>query len=152
MTTAIKELDPGLVGRRLPGDLTTITPHQSAIADHALHASSDADAGEFAHSIWFLVIALRGMGISVDELCALADKKDTDTLLFGTCGIDQAYPLTVGHTYRTTATIDSVDRRTTRDGSILDSLTVTVTVFDTEDPTSIACAVTSVYLFKRGRD
>lgn len=152
MTTAVKELDPDLVGRQLPGDITTISRHQSAITDHALHAASDPDAGEHAHSIWFLVIALRGMGISVDELCALADKRDTDTLLFGTCGIDQIQPLTVGHTYRTTASIDSIDRRITRDGSILDSLAVTVTLFDTATPTEAVGAVTSVYLFKRGQN
>ncbi|BAH52911.1 hypothetical protein [Rhodococcus opacus] len=152
MTTAVKELDPGLIGRQLPGDTTTISRHQSAITDHALHAAADRDSGESAHSIWFLVIALRGMGISVDELCALADKRDTDTLLFGTCGIDQIQPLAVGHTYRTTASIDSIDRRTTRDGSILDSLTVTVTLFDTAAPTDPVGAVTSVYLFKRGQN
>ncbi|MGW0021450.1 hypothetical protein ACWDUD_24300 [Rhodococcus sp. NPDC003382] len=152
MTTAVKELDPGLVGRQLPGDTTTISHHQSAITDHALHAASDPDAGEHAHSIWFLIIALRGMGISVDELCALADKREGDTLLFGTCGIDQVQPLSVGHTYRTTASIDSVSRRTTRDGSVLDSLTVTVTLFDTTAPAGPVGAVTSVYLFKRGQN
>ncbi|WP_350246585.1 hypothetical protein RBB84_19645 [Rhodococcus sp. D-6] len=152
MTTAVKELDPRLVGRQLPGDLTTITRHQSAITDNALHAASDPDAAAHAHSIWFLIIALRGMGISVDELCALADKRDTDTLLFGTCGIDQIEPLAVGHTYRTTASIDHIDRRTIRDGSILDSLTVTVTLFDTAGPDEAVGAVTSVYLFKRGQN
>ncbi|WP_342661777.1 hypothetical protein Rruber_05617 (plasmid) [Rhodococcus ruber] len=152
MTTAVKELDPDLIGRQLPGDLTTISRHQSAITDHALHASTDPDVGESAHSIWFLIIALRGMGISVDELCALANKSESDTLLFGTCGIDQFQPLTVGHTYRTTASIANIGRRTTRDGSILDSLTVTVTLFDTAAPTDVVGAVTSVYLFKRGQD
>lgn len=152
MTTAVKELDPGLAGRQLPGDTTTISRHQSAITDHALHAAADPDADEYAHSIWFLIISLRGMGISVDELCALADKREGDTLLFGTCGIDQHQPLSVGHTYRTTASIDSVSRRTTRDGSILDSLTVTVTLFDTTAPTDAVGMVTSVYLFKRGQN
>jgi len=152
MTTLVEELDPNLAGRQLPGDLTTIARHQSAIADHALHAETDPDTGEYAHSIWFLIIALRGMGISVDELCALAEKRESDTLLFGTCGIDQIQPLVVGHTYRTTASIDSVNRRTSKDGSILDSLTVTVTLFDTGAPSEAVGAVTSVYLFKRGQD
>ena len=152
MTTAVKELDPGLAGRQLPGDTVTISRHQSAITDHALHAATDPDADEHAHSIWFLIIALRGMGISVDELCALADKREGDTLLFGTCGIDQYQPLVVGHTYRTTASINSVSRRTTRDGSILDSLTVTVTLFDAVDAVDAVGVVTSVYLFKRGQN
>lgn len=152
MASAISELDPDLVGRQLPGDIISISRHESAITDHALRAATDPDAGEHANSIWFLIIALRGMGISVDELCALADKRSIDTLLFGTCEIDQITPLVIGNTYRTTASIDNVDRRTTRDGSTLDSLTVTVTLFDTSSKEGHAGAVTSVYLFKRGKN
>jgi hypothetical protein len=140
------QLDPTLQGRELPGDSTTITGFESAIADHALLAPT-AD-GKTAHPLWFLVLALRGMGISVDELCDLAQKQDDDTLLFGTCEINQAKPLLVGSTYRTTARITETGRRYTRDGSILDSITVDVRLFD--EMRAEAGSVISVYLFKRG--
>lgn len=148
MSTTLAELSPGLVGRQLPGDRTTVTDFESRIADHALLRPGDDTVR--AHSLWFLVIALRGMGISVDDLCALAAKRPQDTLLFGTCEIEQRHPLDVGSTYRTTATITDVGRKTTRDGSVLDSITVLVTLFDGDD--RAMGSVDSLYLFKRGQE
>jgi hypothetical protein len=148
VSTSLAELSPDLAGRNLPGDTTTITEFESRIADHALLRPND-DVAQ-AHSLWFLVIALRGMGISVDDLCALADKRPQDTLLFGTCEIEQRHPLEVGSTYRTTASITDTSRRTTRDGSVLDSITVVVTLFDANDRNM--GSVDSVYLFKRGHE
>lgn len=145
MSVTAPLLDPTLAGRELPGDFTTITGFESAIADHALLSPGGSTS---AHPLWFLIIALRGMGISVDELCVLAHQGPDDTLLFGTCEIDQIKPLVVGATYRTTATITETDRRTTRDGSILDSITVDVRLFD--ETRSQSGSVVSVYLFKRG--
>lgn len=146
MSITVPELDSNLSGTQLPGGTTTITGFESAITDHAL-LSPTAD-GRTAHPLWFLVIALRGMGISVDELCELAAKQPEDTLLFGTCEIEQISPLLVGSTYRTTAHITETDRRTTRDGSVLDSITVDVRLHD--DLGVEAGSVVSVYLFKRG--
>lgn len=134
-----------MAGRDLPGDTTTITGVESAIADHAL---LNPTASKTAHPLWFLIIALRGMGISVDELCRLAHQGPNDTLLFGTCEIEQNAPLAVGSTYRSTARIVETDRRNTRDGSILDSITIEVRLFD--ESGSEAGSVVSVYLFKRG--
>ncbi len=148
MSTSLAELSPDLVGRQLPGDQTTITEFESRIADHALLRPNDDTTK--AHSLWFLVIALRGMGISVDELCALAAKRPQDTLLFGTCEVEQIHELDVGSTYRTTATITDTGRKTTRDGSALDSITVLVTLFDGDGET--VGNVESVYLFKRGQE
>ncbi len=146
MSVVAPQLDPTLTGRELPGDTTTITGFESAIADHALLAPT-AD-GKTAHPLWFLVLALRGMGISVDELCDLAQKQHDDTLLFGTCEINQTTSLIVGATYRTAARITETGRRSTRDGSILDSVTVDVRLFDQTG--AEAGSVISVYLFKRG--
>jgi hypothetical protein len=144
----LAELSPDLAGRELPGDHTTISEVESRIADHALLRPTD-DVSQ-AHSLWFLVIALRGMGISVDDLCELAAKRPHDTLLFGTCELEQRHPLEVGATYRSTATITDIGRRATRDGSILDSITVLVTLYDADDRNM--GSVDSVYLFKRGQE
>lgn len=148
MSTFLAELSPDLVGRQLPGDQTTVTEFESRIADHALLRPNDDTTK--AHSLWFLVIALRGMGISVDDLCELAAKRPQDTLLFGTCELEQRHPLVVGATYRTEASITDVARRTSRDGSALDSITVLVRLFD-GDGRNMG-SVDSVYLFKRGQE
>ncbi len=153
MTTAVKELDPpawsaaSYLVTPPPSPITSprspITPCMLPQIPTPVSTPTRSGSSSSPCVAW---------GISVDELCALADKREGDTLLFGTCGIDQVQPLSVGHTYRTTASIDSVSRRTTRDGSVLDSLTVTVTLFDTTAPAGPVGAVTSVYLFKRGQN
>lgn len=87
------------------------------------------------------------MGISVDELCALAQQGPDDVLLFGSCTVDQDRPMLVGGQYRTKARIGEVGSRTTRDGARLDSVEVLVAVVADDGPVG---TVTSTYLFKRG--
>jgi len=134
-----------LAGKRLPGAELEIPGYENTIATRALR--SEVSEQEFAHSIWFIVCSLRGMGISVNELCDLAHAGPHDTLLYGEVGIEQELPLRVGAWYRVDAVITDVGRSTLRDGSTLDKVTVRV---------ELLCdgvrhgTVTSTYLFKRG--
>jgi hypothetical protein len=139
-------LEAGLLGRQLPGGELTIERRESVIADEALLAP-DAETA-VAHPIWFVIASLRGLGISVDELCDLAGKRDVDTLLYGGVEIVQSHPLHVGETYRTTAEVTGVERKTTRDGSSLDMVDVVVRVLDGVE--AECGSVASTYLLKRG--
>jgi hypothetical protein len=145
VTASIEKLKAALEGRRFPGGLIGVERHESLIADHALRAE-DGDR-ELAHPIWFVIASMRGMGISVDDLCELAGKEAGDTLLYGTVEVVLERPLEVDRTYRTTAEVTGVDRRTTRDGATLDSVVVRVGVRDDAETYG---SVTSTYLFKRG--
>jgi hypothetical protein len=138
-------LQQTLAGRRLPGDEVTIFDYENTIATRALRG--DANEREFAHPIWFVVCSLRGMGISVDELCDLAHAGPHDTLLYGEVTIEQELPLRVGDSYRVDAAITDVGRSTMRDGSTLDKVTVLVELL--HDGTRHG-TVASTYLFKRG--
>jgi hypothetical protein len=134
-----------LTGKRLPGADLAIADYENAIATRALRGES-ADQ-ELAHSIWFIVCSLRGMGVSVNELCDLAHAGPHDTLLYGEVTIEQQLPLRVGESYRAEAVISDVGRSTLRDGSTLDKVTVLVELFraDVRHGT-----ISSTYLFKRG--
>ena len=145
MTITVEEL-AGLDGRVLPGGDIVVEPHENAILESALQ-SPEAEPG-VAHPMWFVVISLRCMGVTVDELCDLAGKSEADTLLFGSCEIDQQMLLRVAGRYRAEAVVAATASRTTRDGSRLDSLTIRTEIFS--DGGEIAGAVTSTYLFKRG--
>ncbi|MFE6509472.1 hypothetical protein ACFVDI_21000 [Nocardioides sp. NPDC057767] len=145
MTISDNDLRAELAGRELPGGSIVIEPHESVIGDRALRAK-DAPSDQ-AHPLWYVIASLRGMGISVDDLCRLAHKSEGDTLLFGSCEVVQDVALTPGAEYVTTARIGEVGSRTTRDGSRLDSVEVVV---ELHRDGSRAGAVTSVYLFKRG--
>lgn len=144
MTPSVDVLRRELTDRALPGGSITIEPHESFIADQALRATDDPQG--VAHPIWFVIASLRGMGISVDELCALAHQSDGDTLLFGSCEVTQDAPLQAGREYVTTATVGAVNSRAMRDGSRLDSVEVVVRL--AEDGTAVG-SVVSTYLFKR---
>jgi hypothetical protein len=144
----IEDLRRRLDGRRLPGAEIPVERYESALADHALLAPADV---EHAHPLWLVVLALRGMGITVDELCDLAAQRPQDTLLFGNCALEQYRPLPVGHGFRITATVGPVTRKESRSGGALDFITVDVDVHDLEasDDGSVG-HVTEGFVIKRG--
>ncbi|GAA3238293.1 hypothetical protein GCM10017691_38230 [Pseudonocardia petroleophila] len=147
----VEVLRTALDGRELPGGELTVEAYESALADYALLAP-DVDT-EHAHPLWLLVLALRGMGISVDELCRLAGQRAQDTLLFGNCEIAQRRPVRVGHRFRMTASAGPVARKESRGGGHLDFVTVRVEVHDTADgphPGDPVGTVTNGFIFKRG--
>jgi hypothetical protein len=143
---SLEHLQQTLTGKRLPGDEIAILDYENAIAARALRG--DIVDREHAHSIWFVVCSLRGMGVSVNQLCELAQAGPNDTLLYGEVAIEQELPLRVGASYRIDAVITDVGRSTLRDGSTLDKVTVLV---------ELSCndvrhgTVASTYLFKRGK-
>lgn len=123
----LDELRGRLGGRELPGAELTVSRHQAAIADHAFLAPDTVGSGEGPlHPTWFLVLALRGMGITVDELCALAAQRDGDTLLFGSCRLAQHRSPVAGQPLQTTARVGEVVRKQSRSGAVLDFVPVDV--------------------------
>ncbi|WP_395307997.1 hypothetical protein V4U86_21820 [Mycobacterium sp. AMU20-3851] len=147
MTVSVEELQQQLSGKSLPGGSIVIEAHEAAIVDDALRANDVADG--VAHPFWFIVTSLRCMGISVEELCALAVQGDSDLLLFGQCEVEQDQPMLVGQRYSADAVISAVGSTTTRDGSRLDNIDVVVSI---RDASRLAVgSVMSRYLFKRGR-
>lgn len=134
-----------LAGRHLPGGGIDISDYENVIATRALRGV--VGQREFAHPIWFIICSLRGMGITVDELCGLAHAGPGDTLLYGEVAVEQELPLRVGGSYRVEAAITDVGRSTMRDGTTLDKVTVRTELFG--DSTRYG-AVSSTYLFKRG--
>lgn len=142
-------LSAALDGKELPGAIITIERYESALADYALLAP-EADSSH-AHPLWLLILALRGMGITVDELCELAGKRAQDTLLFGNCAMTQHRPMCVGNAFAVTATIESVARKETKRGGFLDFVTVRATIFDKDNPSDApAGEVVNGFIFKRG--
>jgi hypothetical protein len=146
---SLDELRRVLDGRELPGAELAVEAYESQLADYALLAP--ADNSDTAHPFWLLVLALRGMGISVGELCALAGQRDQDTLLFGSCELTQHRALLTGHRFRTTASTGPVSRKNSSTGGFLDFVTVRVEVYDLDDPADggPVGAVTNHYIFKR---
>lgn len=161
MTVTVSVLQQDLEGRSLPGGRVLIDAHESFIADAALRAEPDLGAPDAAHPVWFVIASLRGLGVSVEELCVLAHQEEGDTLLLGRCRVDQRRTLRTGQAYLVGAQIRQVGSRRTRDGARLDSVEVVVRLRE-ESPDDAEPAdglgagvdaevgtVTTTYLFKR---
>lgn len=146
----LDELRAALDGRELPGAEITVEGYESALADHALRAAPDPDGA--AHPLWLLILAMRGMGISVDELCALAGKRERDTLLFGNCTMSVDGPgatVRPGGRYRMAASAGPVNRKESRGGGLLDFVPVRVVVREVESGTEVGTVVND-FIIKRG--
>jgi hypothetical protein len=150
---ALIELDAlraQLDGRELPGDELTVEGYESALADHALLAPPAADDPDgAAHPLWMLILAMRGMGVSVDELCALAGKREQDTLLFGNCTLSVTTPVLPGGRYRMSASAGPVNRKESRGGGLLDFVPVRVEIREAGSGAEIGTVVND-FIFKRG--
>jgi len=145
----LTDLQRALDGRVLPGAEITIEPYENALADHALLAPAPVAGDDSAHPVWPVLLAVRGMGITVDELCALAGRRSQDTLLIGSCALNLFTAVPVGRRLGTRAVVGPVVRKEARDGSVLDFLPVRVDVRDLDEGREIA-AVTNNYVIKRG--
>lgn len=61
--------------------------------------------------LWFLVVALRGMGTTIAELLEVAETNMDEGVLFGEMSIDQTSPLQPNVTYSVCGGVDSIVRR-----------------------------------------
>ncbi|KAF0957122.1 hypothetical protein [Rhodococcus sp. T7] len=145
MTTPTDDLRSALDGLTLPGGRLRIEAYE-AVTDEG-SVLSDPHPDGFAHPMWFIVAAVRCMGITIEELCILAQQRETDEMECGNRHIVQDLPLLVGATYDASATITNFESQTTRDGSQLDTVSVAVSL---RSPAGdLVGSVTSEYLFRR---
>lgn len=124
---SVEELNRRLRGYRLPGGEVTVAPHEAWLGNDAMAVASPGGA---MNPVWFLVIALRGMGTTIGHLVELAETTVADGLLFGELHIEQRVPLQPGVRYRVTGTIDSITRRTGGRIGTFDILAFTLEVVD----------------------
>lgn len=149
MAVTVEALQEALAGRQLPGGQLVIEPYEAFIGEEALRSAPDPQGS--AHPAWLIIASLRCMGITVEELCALAHQAEGDTLLFGNCRVEQFSVLRTGHRYTASAAIREISSRTTRDGSRLDRIEVLVRLQDAASAADVG-QVVSTYLFKRGTE
>lgn len=146
MTISIDEVRAAFGALSLQEGSIVVEPHEAAIGDDAFRAEDHGDG--VAHPAWFVIASLRGMGFTVDDLCAAAGQEDGDVLLFGSCDIEQESPLQVGDTYLTRSSIGSIGSRSLSSGARLDHVDVVVEVSSPDDG-NLKGRITSRYLFKR---
>jgi hypothetical protein len=98
-----------LPGTRLPEGKFTITEADERRVLEVVGGEAAAD-GE-AHPLWAYVAPQRGIGISVADICALADFDVNDGPMLGSSHLEYMGKLRVGSTYRVTGQVLSIERK-----------------------------------------
>jgi hypothetical protein len=98
-----------LPGTELPAGSFTITEEEDARVLEVVGGERAADGT--AHPLWAYVATQRGIGISVADLCALADFDVNDGPMLGSSALEFHGDLRIGEPYRVTGRVLSIDRK-----------------------------------------
>lgn len=140
----VEELE-ALVGHRFPGGTYRVEPYVSWLTNDVVGAPQRNDG--VAHPMFCYYGALAGMGISLDELFALAHATADDGVMFGEAEIDLRQPLRSGVDYAVSGSIASVTRKEGKKAGVFD-----IVAFELElhDPSGALAAVSwNSFVFPR---
>jgi hypothetical protein len=120
MPIALGELE-ALKGRAFPGGTYTIEPYRHWLMNDAV--GDDANTSGAASPMEIYYGAMGGLGLTLDELFALAGATAADGPMFGEAEIEQHRPLRVGETYAVRGTFTDVVRKEGRRAGVFDIVT-----------------------------
>jgi acyl dehydratase len=109
-----------LPGTTLPEGSFTITEEENRRLGAVLGSSGEATV---AHPVWAYIATQRGIGISVADLCSLADFDVNDGPMLGSVEMDYGAPLAIGVTYRVTGEVLGIERKHGRKTGTFDIMT-----------------------------
>lgn len=139
----IKLLDDDLRGKRLPGARFCITPEDVLVLSKLCGSPSSAPSPIFA-----MVAALRGLGITLDEMCRLCEFELAAGPMLGECAMRFGSQLQQGLFYRTEVEIHGIDRKYSATSGVIDRLRFAVALFAAD--TDCAAEVELTWLLPRG--
>ncbi|MFN8224796.1 MAG: hypothetical protein U0R50_16300 [Gaiellales bacterium] len=118
----IAELKRSLEGHVFPGGEFVVEDYERWLSHDAMQAAPLPEG--VLHPVWILLGALRGMGVTLDELIELGGSSPDDGVVFGETDYEQHAPLRTGVTYRVSGGVKSVTRRAGKQGGVFDVLVV----------------------------
>jgi hypothetical protein len=108
-----------LVGYRLPGGEVELTPQVSWLWSDCV---GGAPSREIGHPSTAWLLAMKGSGVSLDELFAMLDATAESGVVLGESELEFHRPLRVGQRYAVTAEIVDVTRKEGRRSGVFDRL------------------------------
>jgi hypothetical protein len=143
---AFAELEQRLTGHAFPGGTFVVEEYERWLAQDAMLAVRPA--APLLHPVWIVLGALRGMGLSIDELIELADARPTDGVVFGETELRQQQPLRAGANYRVRGGVKSIVRRTGRRAGVFDTLTFELELLGTDG--ALVAVSSQTFIIRRG--
>ena len=140
------ELKRRLVGHRFPGGTFRVEGYERWLSHDAMAVTGIEPP--VLHPVWVLLGALRGMGVTIDDLIELAGSKADEGVVFGETILEQTRPLASDETYVVHGSITDVRRRESRRAGVIDLVTFRLQI-DDEEGTQVA-ASTQTFVFPRG--
>lgn len=134
-----EELRRRVVGTELPGGTFSVAEYERWLTHDAFQSPPLPDGT--LHPGWILLGALRGMGMTLEELTSIADAGEGT--LFGETELEQHQPLRTGVTYAVRGAVTELQRRDSRRIGTMDLMTFRI---DITDPSGALVAV-SVQVF-----
>ncbi|MBO9577909.1 MAG: hypothetical protein J7480_03960 [Microbacteriaceae bacterium] len=116
------------VGHRFPGGVFRVAEYERWLSHDAMH--SPPIAGRILHPVWILLGALRGMGVTIDELTALAEAGAHDGTVFGETVMEQHAPLQAEVEYVVRGGVTDLVRRTGKRAGLMDLMTFRLELVD----------------------
>jgi hypothetical protein len=120
----IEQLDRDLRNTRLPGAHFSITPQDLSTVAGLVDGTYSVPSPIFA-----LVAALRGLGITLDEMCRLCGSSLAAGPMLGECTLRLDSDLKVGIAYRTEVTLHGIDRKFSAVRGVIDRFRFSVVLF-----------------------
>ncbi len=144
MVISLQDLER-LVGTEFPAGEFTIESHEHWLCADAV-LSPDLPTG-VAHPMYAYYAALGGMGISLDELFAMAGSSAAEGPMFGEAGLEFHETLLVGDTYRVEGGITAVSRKEGKRIGVFDIVSFELRLIDGAG--RIAAVSTNSFVFPR---
>jgi hypothetical protein len=138
-----------VVGAPLPGGRVTITAAENDAVCRLLRTQPAWDGT--AHPLLAFVAMQGAMGVSVEELLALAGALAADGPMVGSYGLQQAAKLVIGREYEVTGEIVGLERKIGRKTGPFDILSFRLTIGVSGEP-PVATSLSSWILPRRGSD
>lgn len=120
------ELRDRVVGTLFPGGTFTVAEYERWLSHEAMQ-SPPLPVGVL-HPVWVVLGALRGMGLTLEELTAIADAGEGN--MFGETEFEQREPLRTGIVYSVRGAVTDLARRETRTMGRIDLMTFRIEIID----------------------
>ena len=140
-----EEFRARVVGVQFPGGTFVVEEHERWLSHDAMQ--SPPLPPTVLHPVWVLLGALRGMGITIDELTAIADAGAHDGTMFGETELEQHRPLRSGVEYTVRGGVTDLVRKQSARAGRMDLMTFRLELV--EPSGDVAAVSQQTFIFPR---
>jgi hypothetical protein len=148
MIPSIADLERRLVGHAFPGGPLVVEDYERWLSHDAMQAPP-LPAGVL-HPAWIVMGALRGMGVTLEELIELAGATPEGGVVFGETDYEQHAPLRSDSPYTVRGGVASVTRREGRRAGTFDVLVIELTIEDGDGAPVAVSRQSFIFFRERG--